>query len=170
MLFQLAKKWILPCLRIPQISPPHTHPQDVSFADFWNFLATHRQEMGEVQIYGNTLYVQPLILVPLPVALYHFRAGAAWICFTQSGSLSLKCKIPTKFFKWTASKRSHPSAGLIVLKRAICGAAAKKRAHVGGWEAGKGFYKKDKQKQRGWVQPCGRITIHTKTGRLEQTH
>ena len=69
-----------------------------------------------------------------------------------------------------ASKRSHPSAGLIVLKRAICGAAAKKRAHGGGSVGGKGFYKKDKQKQRGWVQPCGRITIHTKTGRLEQTH
>ena len=155
MLFQLAKKWILPCLRIPQISHP-THPEDVSFADFWNFLATHRQEMGEVQIYGNTLYVQPLI-VPLPVALYHFRAGAAWICFTQSGSLSLKCKIPTKFFKWTASKRSHPSAGLIVLKRAICGAAAKKRAHVGGGRLGRVSTKRTNRSRGVGFSPVGEL-------------
>ena len=86
--------------------------QKSEFFLVWEYLRyplhppTHKiVKMFFLQIFGTqtwhgrgpnwcTYNVQPLI-APLPVALYHFRAGAAWICFTQSGSLSLKCKIPT---------------------------------------------------------------------------
>ena len=66
-------------------------------------------------------------------------------------------KSQRSFFKWTASKRSHPSAGLIVLKRAICGAAAKKRAHVGGGRLGRVSTKRTNRSRGVGFSPVGEL-------------